>query len=600
MSHHIKDEVAMIRLFLACLTVLLLAACKHFPVRQTVGQKAPLPVQIAQVRPVASPAVEDTPEVQAPKQVLPDVELTDDLLYQILLADIASQRGDATLAAKIGTSVAQQTRDPRLAARAVQMTLDTGQVDKTIASIKLWREVETNSLAPSHMLAAMLLRAGRLDDAHAEFVDLLQRDPVNAGTSFLQAYQMLLAMPDKSAALDWMRDLVKAAPKVAEGHWAVAQLAHAGNDDTLALTEARMASQLRPEWSDAVALEAALLQKSAPQSAIDKLQTYLLTHPHAQEIRLQYARALLEQKQFSPSREEFRKLAEENPETGEWTFAVAMISFQLQDYQDAQQQLERLLDKGTRNQDAVLYYLGQASEARQDTASAIAYYDRVDSGEYHFSAQLRAAYLVNKRGEMASAIERLHTIKAEDNQQRAQLTVTEARFLSNADRPAEAYALLQHGLEKLPNHPDLIYETAMAAEKTGKPDVTEKLLRKLIQMQPNDPQAYNALGFSLLERNERIPEAMSLVEKALQLAPDDAAIIDSVGWGYYRSGKLDKSIEMLRRAYAGNPDPEIAAHLGEVLWVHGQRDEAKQIWQDSLKRHASNTQLQAVIRKFDP
>ena len=140
----------------------------------------------------------------------------------------------------------------------------------------------------------------------------------------------------------------------------------------------------------------------------------------------------------------------------------------------------------------------------------------------------------------------------------------------------------------------------MMADKIGKPDVFEQLIRKLIRIKPDHAQAYNALGYSLLERNERIPEAVVLVEKAMQLAPDDAAIMDSVGWGYYRTGKLDDSIKMLRRAFAGNPDPEVAAHLGEVLWVRGDKEEAQKIWQDSLKANPGNAVLQAVIKKFMP
>jgi Flp pilus assembly protein TadD len=158
--------------------------------------------------------------------------------------------------------------------------------------------------------------------------------------------------------------------------------------------------------------------------------------------------------------------------------------------------------------------------------------------------------------------------------------------------------VLSQGLEELPSHPDLLYETAMLADKLGKHDVAEQLLRKLIQLQPTHAHAHNALGYSLLERNERIDEALELVEKALELAPEDPAIMDSVGWGYYRNGRLDDSVNMLRRAYAANPDPEIASHLGEVLWVRGDKDEARKIWQDSLKDHPDNALLQAAIKKF--
>jgi len=171
-------------------------------------------------------------------------------------------------------------------------------------------------------------------------------------------------------------------------------------------------------------------------------------------------------------------------------------------------------------------------------------------------------------------------------------------LLANVKRYQDAYEVLRQGLKKLPSHPDLLYEAALMADRIGKPDELEKLIRKLIEEQPNNANAYNALGYSLLERNVRVQEGMKLVEKAYSLSPNDAAITDSMGWGYYRLGKLDKSLEFLRRAFKLDPDPDIAAHLGEVLWVHGDKDEAKKIWSDTLKLHPDNKALQAVMKKF--
>jgi len=272
----------------------------------------------------------------------------------------------------------------------------------------------------------------------------------------------------------------------------------------------------------------------------------------------------------------------------------------MNDLHGAENLLRKMLDKGGNDQNAVRYYLGQLGEARENADEAISHYREVKAGEHVLSARLRVAYLLNKRGKLDEAIEWLHQTLPANNQQRVQLLLAEAQLLREAQRPEDAYRVLRQSLAKLPNHPDLLYETAMLAEKTGKPDVFEQLIRKLIQIKPDHAHAYNALGYSLLERNERIPEAVELVEKALQLAPDDAAIMDSVGWGYYRLGRLEESLKLLRQAFAGNPDPEVAAHLGEVLWVHGDKDEAQKIWRDSLKAHPDSTLLQNAIRKFTP
>ena len=527
--------------------------------------------------------------------VLPNVKLSNDLLYEFLLTEIANQRGHKALAVEGGIDMTRKTRDPRLAKRAAQLAFEFGQMDKAVEAFRQWLELEPASPMAVRMLSSMLLRGGKLDEAQLELAKILKAEEANPGDAFMQVFQLVASYPDKVAALKLMRNLAQPYPNVAEAHFSVAQLA---GDSELALSEVQQAHSLKPDWSMAVSLEAQLLQKKAPQQGLEVLRRYLSDYPDANEIRWQYARALLDQKQYESSRDEFRRLAKDNPENPELAFAIALISLQMNDLRGAEEQLQEALSKGKKDQDTVQYYLGQLNETQGKEGEALDHYRKVSEGEYQFAAQLRVAYLMNKRGKLGEAVEYLHQVQAVNHHQRVQLMLVEAQLLRDANRAEDAYRLLQQGLDKLPNYPDLLYETAMLADRIGKPDVFEQLMRKLIQIKPDHAHAYNALGYSLLERKERIPEAVELVEKALQLAPDDAAIMDSVGWGYYLSGKLDESMSLLRRAFAGNPDPEIAAHLGEVLWVHGDKKEARKIWQDSLKVNPGNTQLQAVIDKF--
>ncbi len=570
---------------------LLLTACAHAPVNPA-GNQTGQPEAAAQ-------AEQPEPQAEVP-QVLPNVELSSELLYEFLLSEIAGQRGNDILAVEGSADLAKKTRDPRLAMRAAHLALQFGQSDKAIEALRIWRDADPSSLMARRMLSSVLVRSGKLAEAEEELVKLLKADEAHSAQNFIQIYQMLAAYPDKAAALKLMRELAQLYPRVAEAHWAVAQLAQASGDGELTLTEVRQARSLRPEWDMAASLEALLLQKNAPQQGLEVLRGYLSRYPDAREIRLQYARALLDQKQYKPARDEFQRMADDNPDNPDFAYAIALISLQLNDLKSAEIQLKQSLSKGKKDQDTVQYYLGQLSEAKKNGEEAIAYYREVKGGEYLLAAQIRTAYLLSKRGQLAEARQLLQQARTTDDQQRAQLVMVEAQLLRDANQFDEAYRVLNQALEKLPNHIDLLYETAMAADKIGKPDVFEQLMRRLIKIKPDHAQAYNALGYGLLERNERIPEAMQLVEKALQLAPDDAAIMDSVGWGYYRSGKLDDSVKMLRRAYADNANPEIAAHLGEVLWVRGDKEEAKKIWQNSLKENSGNEQLQAVIKKFDP
>lgn len=587
MCAHIKSSIVMTQFKYIILSGLLLTACAHGPARAP-GQPD-----------AASQAESPEQQTEAPL-VLPNVELSSELLYEFLVTEIASQRGQTELAVEGGLDLARKTRDPRLAMRATHIAMQAGQMDKAIETLRIWLETDPASPTAMRMLSSALLRTGRLDEAGQEFVKVLKAEEAHPGQTFVQLYQMLASYPDKAAALKLMRDLATPYPRVAEAHWAVAQLAQASGDEELALSKARLARGLRPEWDMAASLEATLLQKNAPQQGLDVLSRYLSGYPDAREIRLQYARALLDQKQYKQSRAEFQRLSDENPDNPDMAYAIALISLQMNDLQSAETQLKQALGKGKKDQDTVQYYLGQLGEAKKNDDEAIANYREVKGGEYLVAAQIRIAYLLSKRGQLAEARQVLSQVQVTNNQQRVQLVLVEAQLLREANQFAEAYQVLQKASEKLPNHPDLLYGTAMMADKIGKPEVFEQLMRKVIQIDPGHAQAYNALGYGLLERNERIPEAVALVEKALQLAPDDASIMDSVGWGYYRSGKLDDSVKMLRRAFAGNPDPEIAAHLGEVLWVRGDKVEAKKIWQDSLKTNPGNAPLQAAIKKFDP
>ncbi|MDD3883653.1 MAG: tetratricopeptide repeat protein [Gallionella sp.] len=536
--------------------------------------------------------VEPTPE-------LPRIELTDELLYEYLLIEIAAQRGYNDLAAQGAADLTDKTGDPRLARRAAQLAFESGDMTKSLHALRMWQEIEPDNQVVRRMLASVLLRGGKYDEAKSELAAMLAAEPDQSARGWVQVYQLLAASPDKALALRLMQALTAAHPAVAETHWALAQLARSADQPVLAMQEIREARRLRPDWDAAASFEAQLLMVNSPEAGLSLLRGYVSQHPQAIEIRLQYARALLDQKQYEPAREAFRALSREKPDSAEFALAVALVSLQLNDLKAAEQELLALLDKDGPASDAVQFYLGQLYEAKSDQQAALTRYRAVASGDYVFPARLRAAQLLKQSGDLAGAREVLQHTEVQDNRQRVQLLVVEAQLLRDAGRDADALQVLEKGLDKLPNHPDLLYETAMQADRMGRFAQSEKWLRQLIRIQPAHAHAYNALGYSLLERKERIPEALQLVEKALQLAPNDPAIMDSVGWGYYRSGRLEEGIAMLRRALAANPDGEIAAHLGEVLWVRGDREEARKVWRESLKVHPNHAQLQAVMRKFD-
>ena len=565
---------------------LLLSACATAP--RDASPAAP---------PAHGSAAAKQPDTAVTQPALPDVDLTSDLLYRFLLGEVALQRGQPRIAAQTYLDLARQTRDPRVARRAAQIAYETHQVDKSIEAFELWVELDPESRPARQLLIAMLLSTGRLEEARPWLSKFIASEPDHAGAIFQQLGMLLARNQDKEASLKLVHDLAQAHPKLPEAHMAVAQVAAAAGKQDEALAETRQALSLRPDWRDAVLFETQLLQ-AQPDQAIVALKQFVAANPHDDEARLVYARMLLERKQYKESRDQFQQLLSAHPDNADLAFTVALLSMQLGDMGRAEKELQLALKNGKKDQDTVEYYLGQLSETKKDSQGAIRHYAKVHGGDYLYPARLREAYLMAQTGKLDAARDLVHQVHPKTPQQQIQLVLLEAEILRDAHQYQESYRVLEQARRKSPDDPDLLYETAMMADKLGKPDVMEKLLRKLISLQPDNANAYNALGYSFLDRNVRIAEGMQLVEKAYTLAPNDAAIMDSVGWGHYRQGQLDKSLDFLNRAYKVNPDPEIAAHLGEVLWARGDRDAARKVWSAALKEHPDSEALRAVMKKF--
>ena len=574
----------------AMILSLLLAACAHAP--EKVAAEQPTSA-VESTTPVAAEQEEAPPK-------LPQMELNGPMLYDFLLGEIAGKRGNSELAMQLYMDLANTTQDPRVARRAAQLALDARQMEKSAEALNLWLKLEPASNQARQMLVVVLLSGGKIDEARPYLEQMLAAYPNRVGHTFTQVYSLLLRSRDREAVYKLLSELTRPYPRIAEGHMALAQAALGAGKREEALKEVREAHTLRPEWEMAVVFEAQLLQQQSPPQALALLKDYLAVYPGAGEIRLLYARMLLEQKQNAEARTQFQRLFDEHPESADLAYAVAMISLELGELDRAETELRQALAKGKKDEGTAYYYLGQLSEAKQRDADALQNYQQVKEGDFVYSARLRVAYLLFKAGKLDEAREYLHQTATVNNQQRVQLWLVEAQLLRDSRQLDAAFQVLTLGMEKLPNHPDLLYEAGMLADQMGKHEIFEQMMRRVIEINPEQAQAYNALGYSMLDRNERVPEGMRLVEKAIQLSPDDAGIIDSVGWGYYRQGNLDKSLEFLRRAFNTDPDPEIAAHLGEVLWMRGARDQAKKIWDDALKVHPDNAALQAAMKKFIP
>ena len=278
---------------------------------------------------------------------------------------------------------------------------------------------------------------------------------------------------------------------------------------------------------------------------------------------------------------------------------VGLLSLQLNDFDAAETQLLHALETNYKDPDVVRFYLGQVNEERKRPEEAQRWYSSVNGGVQYVPARARYAGILAKQGRLGDARKYLQDA-GRSGPERVQFTQAEAQLLRDANDFRAAFDLLGQAIEKNPDSTELLYDQAMAAEKVDRVDVLEANLRKVIRLKPDYAHAYNALGYTLADRNTRLSEAYTLVEQALKLAPEDPFIMDSMGWVLYRMSQNDAAITFLKRAFELRSDAEIAAHLGEVLWAAGQRDEARKVWSRALEDHPANEVLLATVKKFSP
>ena len=526
-------------------------------------------------------------------------EVSEPGVYDLLLGEIALQRGDYALAAKTYLELARRTGDARIARRAVEVANQGKLPELALEAAKTWQHIEPQSPAALQVVAALLISTKRVDEAEPYLEKLLSSDGADPERAFLQLNRLLAGNPDKAANLRVVRKLAAKYASLAAAHVAVAQAASVAGDDAAAIAAARRAAEIRPEWEVPAVMEAQVLQKHSTADAAKRLAEFVDKNPASREGRLNYARALILDKRVPEARKQFETLLAANPGNTDLIYTIGLLAFQLKDYAVAEENMKKLVATPSyRDPDGARYVLGQIAEEQKQWPRAIEWYDQIKDGEQALPARLRTANAMAKQGKVDAALDYLHKVSDDFPDQEVQVTIAEAQLLRDADRNKQAYDLLADALKADPDQPELLYDYALTAEKLEKYDVLEENLRKLIEVRPDHAHAYNALGYSFADRNTRLKEARVLIEKAVQLAPDDYFIQDSLGWVQYREGNLKAASQTLRRAYNGRPDPEIGAHLGEVLWKLGERNEANRIWQESLKTAPDNETLQKTIKRL--
>ena len=536
----------------------------------------------------------------AQSSVKPSItEANAEFVYKYLLGEIAGQRGDLSLASQLFLDLAKKTRDPRLAERAAKTAAYGRQQRLALDAATLWAELDPSSLEAQQATSQMMISTGDIQSAVPHIRELLSKEESRAAT-FLYLNDLLRNQKDKKAVLTTIKELAQPYPASAEAHFAVAEAAWFAQDMDAAESAIKQASQLRPDWEVSAQMQGQILAKKFPEKAVDFYKSFLNKNPTANNLRIDYAKLLVRLKRYEEAKPEFIKLTEFEKDNPDTNAVVGLLSLEANELDMAEQYLQQSMRNGFKDPEKIYMYLGITADRKENKSKALEWYGKIDKSNQHYlEAQLATASIIAQTKNTDAAISMLDNLAELTAVQEIVVAQAQASLLVQDKRHQEAFELIKKTINTIPNTPQLIYDYAMAAERIGKLDLMENELRKVIQLQPDFSAAYNALGYSFADRNINLKEAKTLIETAQKLSPSDHYILDSLGWVEYRLGNYAVAVEHLRKAYSVQEDPEISAHLGEVLWKQGLEEEAKNIWGKALKAFPENSTLVSTYKKFN-
>lgn len=519
----------------------------------------------------------------------------------MLIAEIAGQRGMLPTAVRHYLAAAELSQDPVIAERAARISVYARDSVRALRAARLWVKLSPLSLDGRQVLAALLVRNDKSDEALEHFEAVIADGQENEQQSYMLITSLLSKEKDKQAALKVMEKLVAKRANNAHARYAYGQLALLVGEYKKAEKSIKLAIELKPDWAQAHIMLANILSRQGrDKEALKGLGKIVDKLPDNYDLRLFYARKLVDEKQLSKAREQFRQL-EDHPDIStraDAIYALGLLSLQLTEKDEARDYFKQLVDLGKRANEAN-YYLGQLAERDDDSTRAIEYYSAVRYGDHNIDAQIRIGVLTARSGKVDEARQLLKDIEAKSADVELRLYLAEGEILRHDKQLDEAFNIYTEALAELPDNIELLYARALTAEKMDRIDVAVQDLKAITERQPNNAQALNALGYTLIDRTEKIAEGLVYIERAYQINSNDPAILDSMGWAYYRQGRHDESLGFLRRAFSMNKDAEIAAHLGEVMWVSGDQEGAQEVWDEALRATPSHKILLDVIERFN-
>lgn len=530
----------------------------------------------------------------------PPVEYADfepETLYLLLSAEIAAQRGRYDITLVNYLNAAKQSRDPGVIERAMRIaqSLNGDNAQKQLA--ELWLDVEPDNLQAHRIAAIQAVKGGDLKTAMGHMEQIMNQGG-DADFDSLAAMAANLPPEHQQELLSLYREMAERHPETPELEYSIALLLKVTGQPEQALERLEPLLEANSNFQPGIILKGDLLYQTGQKGrALDYLLTNTRRFPANRQMGTLYGRMLINEGELQAAQDEFNRLVNRYPDIPGLRLSHALVALENGQTTLAREELTRLLEQGHHVSEAN-YYLGRMEDQAGNTEQAIGYYQSVEQGNYYFPALARASELLAQSGQLDQAIDRIRRLREANPRQAENFWLLEVNLLLDQEQREQALSTATEALEQHPDNVQIRYARAMLYDGLGQTAEAEADLRRIIEQDSENAVALNALGYILTTRTDRLREARGYIERALALDPDNPAILDSMGWVLFLQGRLEPALDYLSRAWAAYPDPEVAAHYGEALWMSGAEDQARIIWKEGLEQDGNHEILRETIERL--
>jgi tetratricopeptide (TPR) repeat protein len=562
--------VLIFRLF-PVIVLVFLNGCASSPEKSDAQEEVLEPVKIVEPKKEMQPS-------EAKTAIDPDV------MYMLMAAELAGQRGQYAVALEGYMEAAKRVDDPRFAERAAKIAMYMRDSNKTEEAVSLWLKQDPKNPTARKIAALSALRAGNKQASVDHLNILLKSDPAGFEKTALELASVLQKDDKSGFFYDVLETVGEKNPNQAVVYFVQSLLAIEMKDNALAEKKVQQALKVQPGWDKALMFQAQIAMFSGD---LNKAKTLLrnasVKYPENDKFKKLLAQVLIKTSEYGAAADVYQSIVAANPKDAESQIALALVYLQMGNDEKAEDNFKQLLDQ-PEWQNQASFYLGKIEEKRGHTEKALAWFDKVTEGQLVFESRLSAVALLVKDKKFDDADTRLELLSSQFPQQKLRIILMQAGLYSQQGQYEKAFKMLSDALAAHPDQRDLLYTRALMAERIKRMDVLEADLKKILAKNPDDAEALNALGYSLLGNAGRYAEAEKYLQQALKLQPNEAVIMDSYGWLLFKLGRHEQALDYLERAYAKQQESEIAAHLAEVLWVLGRKEESKKVFNKAIKK----------------